>query len=100
MYFHEYLKALIKTRKYKHKIIAQTLEMDAAYLSRLLNNRTGFLPSCKTLENLSDVLQCTIAERVELFRLAGKMPPELNEAFCSSADDAKEIYSFVFGNSK
>ena len=89
MNFHEYLKSLIKERNLTQKAIAKTLETDTAYFSELLNNRHDFLPSCKTLESLSRVLQCT-DERIELFRLAGKMPPELRMAFCSFARDAKE----------
>ncbi len=100
MNFYQYLKSLIKERNFTQNAVAHALEMDKAYFSKLVNAKFNYFPSADTLESLSDLLQCTVDERIELYRLAGKMPPELRMAFCSSAKDAKEIYSFVFGGSK
>ena len=100
MNFYQYLKSLIKARNLTQKAVADALEMDKSYFSKLVNEKFNHFPSAGTLQELSEFLDCTIDERIELFRLAGKIPPELRMAFFSSAQDAKEIYSFVFGGSK
>lgn len=100
MNFHEYLKSLMKNQFLTQKAIADLLEMDKSYFSKMVNGRLEHLPSADTVQALTEILQCTIDERIELFRLAGKIPPELRMAFFSSAQDAKEIYSFVFSASK
>ncbi len=72
------------------------MKIDTGYLSKLVNNQSGYYPNSDTLENLTDALQCTAAERIELYRLAGRIPPELQMIFCRSAQNAKGIYAFVF----
>ena len=69
--------------------------MDAADFSRLVGGQLNQWSATQTLASVCDILQCTTSERIELFRLARKIPPELITAFCNSAEDAKTIYSSV-----
>lgn len=82
MNFKVYLRTLLAQRGMTQDSLASAAGVDAGQLSRHLSGE--FIPRAETLERFVKVLNCTPDERLELYRLAGRMPQEITEAFCSS----------------
>jgi transcriptional regulator with XRE-family HTH domain len=48
--------------------------VDFTYLSKIENNKVGYLPGAETIRDLAQVLG---VDAIELLQLANKLPPEL-----------------------
>ncbi len=62
--------------------LAVAVGVDFTYLSKIENDKAGYLPGAETIRSLAEVLG---ADALELLQLANKVPPEME----SFAGDAK-----------
>lgn len=60
--------------------VAQAAGVNQTYLSKIENNKPGFIPAAEKLRVLATVLG---ADPLELLMLAGKVPPELEHMVAS-----------------
>lgn len=56
------------------RALAEKTGVDFTYLSKIENDKVGYLPSADTIRTLASALN---AEPLELLELADKIPPEL-----------------------
>lgn len=76
-------KTLQRIRRAKVKTqrdIAQKIEMDYSYFSRLENDRFDSKPTRETIDKIAEALECTEEERGELLASAGRIDEELENA--------------------
>lgn len=59
------------------KALAEILEMDNAYLSRVEGDANGCLPSVPTIQRIVKALDLNQSESDELYLLANKLPPDV-----------------------
>lgn len=57
--------------------LAELLDMDTAYLSRIENDVPNHLPSVVTIQRMAKALDLNTAEADELYILANKVPPDV-----------------------
>lgn len=75
-------KTLQKIRRGKGKSqrsIADIIEMDYAYFSRLENDRFDYKPSRETVERIAQAMECDEGERGELLAAAGRIDEEVEQ---------------------
>lgn len=76
-------KTLQRIRRAKGKTqrdVAQKIEMDYSYFSRLENDRFDSKPTRETIDKIAEALECTEEERGELLSSAGRIDKELEKA--------------------
>ena len=76
-------KTLQRIRRAKGKTqrdVAQKIEMDYSYFSRLENDRFDSKPTRETIDKIAEALECTEEERGELLSSAGRIDEELERA--------------------
>jgi len=54
--------------------LAEVTGVDFTYLSKIENDRVGYLPGAETIRDLAEALE---GDAIELLELANKLPPEL-----------------------
>ncbi len=91
MTFQDYLKSLLKKYGVTQCRLCELIAIDPAHLSRMLRSDARFIFQPNNLEKIALFLGCTPDERCEIFRLAGKMPPEIITAFCKSPEAATKF---------
>ena len=64
------------------RAVAELAGVDQTYLSKIENNKPGFVPGAETLRSLASALG---ADPLEFLELAGKVPPELQHMASSAA---------------
>mgnify|MGYP001597617359 CR=1 FL=1 len=83
MSFGEVLK-IIRKRNGSLRAVAERLETDFAYLSRLENDKLGFTPSADFVNRIVERLDCTDAEKESLFSEARRFDRETEGAIDES----------------
>jgi transcriptional regulator with XRE-family HTH domain len=71
------LKSLRGARVVSQGALAEALEVDQAYLSRVENDMNGCLPSIPTIQKIVKALNLSQSESDELYLLANKLPPDV-----------------------
>lgn len=56
------------------RALAEAAGVDFTYLSKIENNKVGYLPGAETIRDLAQALE---ADAIGLLQLANKLPPEL-----------------------
>lgn len=74
-----YVRSLLAKYGHTQKSIARAMRIDEGQMSRLLDSS----PRPVTLDALCEAIGCDADERLEVYRLAEKMPMEILDAFCS-----------------
>jgi HTH-type transcriptional regulator, competence development regulator len=75
MNFGERLRQLRKDRGLTLRGLAEKINVDFSYLSKIENDRLPHTPSADTVRAIASALD---ANPIELLRMADKLPPELN----------------------
>lgn len=70
----EKIRQLRKQKKLTQRQLAEIVEIDFTYLSKIENDRLEYTPSVKTLHQLAEALE---ADELELLELAQKVPTPL-----------------------
>ncbi|MDQ3747811.1 MAG: helix-turn-helix domain-containing protein [Acidobacteriota bacterium] len=79
MSFGEILKE-IRLKRGSLRQVAELLEIDFAYLSKLENDRVSFKPSRDFLNKVVEKLKCDEVEKNNLFSEAGRIDEEIEQA--------------------
>jgi transcriptional regulator with XRE-family HTH domain len=79
--FGERLRELRKERGLTLRALAELVGVDFTYLSKIENDKAGYLPGADTIRALAEALK---ADPLELLELVGKVPPEMRP-FAGSA---------------
>ena len=79
MAFNVVLKRIRREKEMSQRAIADLIEMDYGYFSKMESGSLGYNPSRETIEKIATALQCTEAERNELYAAAGRMDVEIEE---------------------
>jgi transcriptional regulator with XRE-family HTH domain len=79
--FGERLRELRRDRGLTLRALAEAVGVDFTYLSKIENEKAGYLPGADTIRALAEALE---ADPLELLELANKVPPEM-ERFARSA---------------
>lgn len=74
MTFGARLRELRKERGLTLRGLAEAVGVDFTYLSKIENEKAGYLPGADTIRALAEALQ---ADPLELLELADKVPPEM-----------------------
>ena len=77
----ERLRGLRKEHGLTLRGLAEAVGVDFTYLSKIENEKAGYLPGADTIRALAEALD---ADPLELLELANKVPPEM-ERFASSS---------------
>src|SRR5882724_9813781 len=56
------------------RALAEAIGVDFTYLSKIENDKVGYLPGAETIRDLAQALE---ADAIGLLQLANKLPPEL-----------------------
>jgi transcriptional regulator with XRE-family HTH domain len=56
------------------RALAEAAGVDFTYLSKMENDKVGYLPGAETIRDLAEALE---VDAIELLQLANKLPPEL-----------------------
>lgn len=74
MGFGERLRTLRQEKGLTLRALAEAVGVDFTYLSKIENDRAGYLPGAETIRGLAEALD---TDALELLRLADKVPPEM-----------------------
>jgi len=80
MTFGKTLQRIRRDKDMTQREVAQAIEMDYSYFSRLENDRFDSNPTRETIDKIAEALKCTEDERRELLAAAGRMDEELEKA--------------------
>jgi len=83
--FGEKLRALRREKGLTLRALAEAVNVDFSYLSKIENGKAGYLPGAGLIRSLADVLR---TDALELLQLADKVPPEV-EGFARDAKARK-----------
>lgn len=72
--FGKRLRELRKAKELTLRELADAAGVDFTYLSKIENDKAGYLPGADTIRTLASLLD---ADPLDLLRLADKVPPEL-----------------------
>ncbi len=78
--FGKTLQRLRREKDMTQREVAQAIEMDYSYFSRLENDRFDSKPTRETIDKIAEALGCTEDERGELLAAAGRIDEELEKA--------------------
>ncbi len=85
MEFGERLRELRREKGLTLRALAEAVNVDFSYLSKIENGKAGYLPGADLIRSLADVLG---TNALDLLQLAGKVPPEV-ERFARDAKARK-----------
>ncbi|MEW6732140.1 MAG: helix-turn-helix transcriptional regulator [Acidobacteriota bacterium] len=93
-------KTLQRIRRSKGKTqreIANKIEMDYSYFSRLENDRFESKPTRETIDKITEALDCTEEERGELLAAAGRIDEDIENAakIASERPELKRLFRKV-----
>jgi len=97
--FQSLLAAIMKRNNLTQRELARRAGINHISLCRILNETYAFRPG-RTVTQLADAVGCSADERLELYRLAGILPPEIVTAFCASTESARAIWQAAKGSKK
>ncbi len=69
------------------RALAEAAGVDFTYLSKIENDKVGYLPGVETIRDLAEALK---VDAIELLQLANKLPPEL--ATLASSANARRFF--------
>ena len=95
MTLQRYIKSLLGKYGLNQRRICERTGIDKAYISRSLQDGARFSFNPETLEKIVSAIGCDAGERLEMYRLAGKIPDEIHKAFCSSSEMAQKIQGLI-----
>lgn len=78
MTFGQHLRHLRAAREVSQRRLAQLLDMDAAYLSRVEHDHQQYVPNLDTLKRIVKALDLQQKDADGLFVAAGKLPPDIH----------------------
>lgn len=78
--FGKTLQRIRRSKGVTQRDVAQKIDMDYSYFSRLENDRFDSKPTRETIEKIAEALECTDEERGELLAAAGRIDEELENA--------------------
>lgn len=81
MQFGEKLRELRKAKALTLRALADAVQVDFSYLSKIENGKSGYLPGAGLIRSLAQALG---SDPLELLKLADKVPPEM-EAIAGDA---------------
>lgn len=76
------MRQLRRERGMTLRAVAEVAGVNQTYLSKIENNKPGFVPGAETVRALASALG---ADPLEFLELAGKVPPELQHMTSSAA---------------
>lgn len=77
------LKMLRGGRAVSQRSLADVLQVDTAYLSRIETDSSTYTPNVETIQKISQALDLSCSEADELYVLAHKLPPDISEKLLS-----------------
>lgn len=80
MTFGKTLQRIRRAKGVTQRDVAQKIEMDYSYFSRLENDRFDSKPTRETIDKIAEALECTEDERGDLLSAAGRIDEELENA--------------------
>jgi transcriptional regulator with XRE-family HTH domain len=86
--FGEKLRELRRKKGLTLRALAETVNVDFSYLSKIENGKAGYLPGADLIRSLADALG---TDALELLQLANKVPPEV-EYFARDAKARKFLH--------
>lgn len=89
--FSSLLQAIMARNNLSQRELSRRARIDHVSLCRMLKPYYRFKPG-RTIDRITKAVGCTDAERIQLYRIAGLIPAEMIEAFCSN-DLAADIFS-------
>lgn len=78
MSFGQHLRYLRSAREISQRQLAERLEMDPAYLSRVEHDHQQYVPNLGTLTRIIKALDLQQKDADGLFVAAGKLPPDVH----------------------
>jgi transcriptional regulator with XRE-family HTH domain len=102
MPFGRTLKRIRREKRVTQSALAELIEMDPGYLSRIENDKLGYNPSRDTVEKIVKKLKCTDAERAELLGEAGRIGKDVEKAarLTNELPEMRELFSTAVGLSR
>jgi transcriptional regulator with XRE-family HTH domain len=99
MPFGKTLRRIRRDKRVTQNALAQLIDMDPGYLSRLENDKLGYKPSRETVEKISRKLKCTEAEHAELLAEAGRIDRDVEKAarLTNERPELRELFSTAVG---
>ena len=99
MSFGRTLQRIRRDKRMTQRALADAIEMDYAYLSRLENDRFDHKPNRETVEKIADALGCTEQERSELFAHAGRIDAEIENVarLTNERPELRQLFRSVAG---
>lgn len=102
------IRTLRKQKKWTQRELAERIDVDFTYLSKIENDSLPYTPSTKTLRKLASELE---ADELELLRLADKLPAEMKKLVSTerglqfmrqasklkTAEDWEDLFAFLDG---
>ena len=80
MSFGKTLERIRRQKGMTQRQVAQEIEMDYSYFSRLENDRFDSQPTRETIEKIADALKCSKEQRGELLAEAGRIHQDIEKA--------------------
>ena len=102
MPFGRTLRRIRREKRITQNALAQLIDMDPGYLSRLENDKFDYKPSRETVEKISRKLKCTEAEHAELLAEAGRIDRDVEKAarLTNERPELRELFSTAVGLSR
>jgi transcriptional regulator with XRE-family HTH domain len=99
MAFGKTLQRIRREKRITQSTLAEAIEMDPGYLSRLENDKFDYKPSRETVEKISKELKCTPSEHAELLAEAGRIDREVEKAayLTNERPELRELFSTAVG---
>lgn len=99
MPFGRTLRRIRREKRITQNALAQLIDMDPGYLSRLENDKFDYKPSRETVEKISRKLKCTEAEHAELLAEAGRIDRDVEKAarLTNERPELRELFSTAIG---
>ena len=79
MTFGSALQSIRRSKRKTQRDVANAINMDYGYFSRLENDRFDYKPSRETVEKIAEALECNEEERGELLAAAGRIDEEMEK---------------------
>lgn len=89
MTFGESLKRILKDKRKSQKELADLIDVDYGYLSRIIGDKTDFTPSTNFILNIVDKLGCSEEDKNDLLKEAGRFDKEIEQIAKETADRPK-----------
>ena len=89
MSFGETLRRILEEKGTSQKELADKLDVDYGYLSRIARDKANFTPSRDFILKIVQVLKCNEAEKNELLKEAGRMDVTMEQIAKEAVDRPK-----------